>query len=175
MTTSEGGMLTTNDPAIADKARLLRAHGASRTYHHVALGYNYRMTDIAAAMGRVQLARLPLFTRKRRANARFYDRHLRGVTTPREMPGALHVYHQYTIRVREGRDELRAALTAKGIGSAIYYPLSIHQQPLYRDLGYEDSCPVAESLCNEVLSLPIWPGLTAAGRERVAETIARFG
>lgn len=171
MTTSEGGMLTTNDAEIADKARLLRAHGASRTYHHVALGYNYRMTDIAAAMGRVQLARLPLFTRKRRASARFYDRHLRGVTTPREMPGAIHVYHQYTIRVAEGRDELRAALTAKGIGSAIYYPLAIHQQPLYRGLGYEDSCPMAERLCNEVLSLPVWPGLKAEQRRRVVDAV----
>jgi perosamine synthetase len=83
MTTSEGGMITTDDPSIAEKARLLRAHGADRTYHHISLGYNYRMTDIAAALGRVQLERLDSFTKKRRANARFYNDHLRGVITPR--------------------------------------------------------------------------------------------
>lgn len=174
MTTSEGGMLTTNDAAIAERARLLRAHGANRTYHHVTLGYNYRMTDIAAAIGRVQLSRLGEFTRKRRANARFYDRRLRGVVTPAVTPGATHVYHQYTVRVPAGRDALRAALTAKDIGSAVYYPLPIHQQPLYRELGYEDSCPVAERLCSEVVSLPVWPGLGAEQRRRVVEAVLEW-
>ena len=171
MTTSEGGIITTNDAGIAERCRLLRAHGADRVYHHVVLGYNYRMTDIAAALGRVQLERLPAFTKKRRANARFYDEHLHGLLTPRITPGATHAYHQYTIRVPGGRDSLKAALTEAGVGSAIYYPMPIHQQPLYRDLGYEDSCPVAERLCTEVLSLPIWPGLTSDQRSRVCRVI----
>ncbi len=174
MTTSEGGMLTTNDAGIAERARLLRAHGADRTYHHISLGYNYRMTDISAALGRVQLQRLPEFTRKRRANARYYNKYLRGVITPREIPGATHVYHQYTVRVPGGRDALREALIAEGIGSAIYYPLAIHQQPLYRNLGYEDTCPVAERLCGEVLSLPVWPGLKREHRERVVEAVLEW-
>jgi dTDP-4-amino-4,6-dideoxygalactose transaminase len=174
MTTGEGGMITTNDPAVAEQSRLLRSHGAPVTYHHVQLGYNCRMTEIAAAMGRVQLHRLPAFTRKRRANARYYDKHLRGVVTPRQTAGALHVHHQYTIRVPQGRDELKASLTARGVGSAIYYPKAIHDQPMYRDLGYEDSCPVAERLCSEVLSLPIWPGLTSSQRQRVVEAVLEW-
>ena len=175
MTTSEGGMITTNDEDVAARCRLLRAHGAAVTYHHTDLGYNYRLTDIAAAIGRVQLKRLSDFTRKRRANARYYTSHLRGVITPRELPDALHVYHQYTVRVPQRRDELQAHLSSRGIGSAIYYPLPLHHQPLYREkLGYRDSLPVAESLSREVLSLPIWPGLKASQREAVVEAVLDF-
>lgn len=175
MTTSEGGMITTNDEDVAARCRLLRAHGAAVTYHHTELGYNYRMTDIAAAIGRVQLKRLPGFTRKRRANARYYNAHLRGVITPRELPGAYHVYHQYTVRVPQIRDELQAHLSSRDIGSAIYYPLPLHQQPLYREkLGYRNNLPVAESLSREVLSLPIWPGLKAAERDAVVEAVLDF-
>ncbi|MEO7665849.1 MAG: DegT/DnrJ/EryC1/StrS family aminotransferase, partial [Dehalococcoidia bacterium] len=175
MTTSEGGMITTNDEDVAAQCRLLRAHGAAVTYHHTDLGYNYRLTDIAAAIGRVQLKRLSDFTRKRRANARYYNARLRGVITPRELPEALHVYHQYTVRAPQRRDELQAHLSSRGIGSAIYYPLPLHHQPLYREkLGYRDSLPVAESLSREVLSLPIWPGLKASQREAVVEAVLDF-
>jgi dTDP-4-amino-4,6-dideoxygalactose transaminase len=175
MTTSEGGMITTNDSEVARKARLLRAHGAEQTYLHTELGYNYRLTDIAAALGRVQLSRLESFTEKRRRNARYYDTHLKGVTTPKETEGARHVYHQYTVRAPGFRDELRAFLTERGVGSAVYYPLALHQQPLFRDkLGYRDSLPMAESLTQEVLSLPVWPGMTAAQRKRVVEVVNEF-
>jgi len=175
MTTSEGGMITTNDVDIAAKARLLRAHGAKSQYHHTELGYNYRLTDIAAALGRVQLQRLPAFTRKRRANAAYYDRHLKGVITPQELPGAHHVYHQYTVRVPGGRDDLQAHLTSRGIGIAVYYPLPLHQQPLYREkLGYRDNLPVAESLSREVLSLPVSPGLKRTERQAVTDAILEF-
>ncbi len=174
MTTSEGGMITTNDAAVAARCRLLRAHGAAATYHHTELGYNYRMTDIAAAIGREQLRRLPEFTRRRRANARHYSARLTGVVTPAETPSALHVYHQYTIRSSQ-RDALQAHLSDRGIGSAVYYPLPLHQQPLYKDkLGYRDNLPVAESLSREVLSLPVWPGLTAADRRSVVEAVTTF-
>lgn len=173
MTTGEGGMVTTDGPGIADRLRLLRSHGAARPYHHTELGYNFRMTDISAAIGLAQLQRLESFTRKRRANARYYDRHLKGVITPREAGGGLHVYHQYTVRVPEGRDVLQAKLAEEGIGSAVYYPLPLHQQPYYQELGYGDSLPVAEAMSRQVLSLPIWPGLRRADRERVAQAVSR--
>ncbi len=172
MTTAEGGMVTTNDTRIADHLRLLRNHGALRPYHHTELGYNFRMTDISAAVGLAQLRRLDFFTRKRRANARYYGAHLKGVIAPSEAAGALHVYHQYTVRVPEGRDILQARLSEEGIGSAVYYPLPLHQQPYYRELGYADSLPVAEAMSRQVLSLPIWPGLTTAQRERVARAVS---
>jgi dTDP-4-amino-4,6-dideoxygalactose transaminase len=173
MTTGEGGMVTTNDPQIAHRLRSLRSHGAARPYHHTELGYNFRMTDISAAIGLTQLGRLPSFTRKRRANARHYGAHLSGVITPSEAAGAMHVYHQYTVRVPEGRDILQARLAKEGIGNAVYYPLPLHQQPYYRELGYRDSLPVAEAMSREVLSLPVWPGLRCADRERVAEAVSR--
>jgi perosamine synthetase len=174
ITTGEGGMITTNDPAIAEHLRILRSQGAPRQYYHTELGYNYRMTDFSAALGLAQLRRLEGFTKKRRANARYYDRHLRGVTVPKEAPEAFHVYHQYTARVPEGRDELQRRLGEEGIGSAVYYPIPLHEQPLYRELGYADSLPVAEAASREVLSLPIWPGLKREQRERVAEAVSRL-
>lgn len=173
MTTGEGGMVTTNDPQIAHRLRLLRSHGAARPYYHTELGYNFRMTDISAAIGLAQLGRLQAFTRKRRANARYYGTHLKGVIAPSEAAGALHVYHQYTVRVPEGRDILQARLSEEGIGSAVYYPIPLHQQPYYRELGYADTLPVAEAMCREVLSLPVWPGLRRTDRERVAAAVSR--
>lgn len=173
MTTGEGGMVTTDDPRVAQHLRLLRSHGAERAYQHTELGYNFRMTDISAAIGLAQMGRLENFTRKRRANARYYGAHLKGVIAPSEGAGALHVYHQYTVRVPEGRDILQAKLAEAGISSAVYYPLPLHQQPYYRELGYADSLPTAEAMAREVLSLPVWPGLTATGRARIVDTIMR--
>jgi dTDP-4-amino-4,6-dideoxygalactose transaminase len=174
MTTGEGGMVTTDDPQVAHRLRLLRSHGAERAYQHTELGYNFRMTDISAAIGLAQLHRLDAFTRKRRANARYYGSHLSGVITPSEAAGALHVFHQYTVRVPQGRDALQAKLVEEGIGSAVYYPKPLHQQPYYRELGFDDKLPVAEAMSNEVLSLPIWPGLSTAARKRVAESVRRL-
>ncbi len=173
MTTGEGGMVTTNDAQVAGRLRRLRSHGAARAYNHTELGYNFRMTDISAAIGLAQLQRLDSFTRKRRANARYYGAKLSGVITPSESAGAVHVYHQYTVRVPDGRDIFQAKLSEEGIGSAVYYPLPLHQQPYYRELGYADSLPVAEAMSREVLSLPVWPGLLRADRERVAEAVSR--
>ncbi|HSP55776.1 MAG TPA: DegT/DnrJ/EryC1/StrS family aminotransferase [Dehalococcoidia bacterium] len=172
ITTGEGGMVTTNDPQIAQRLHRLRSHGADRAYYHTELGYNFRMTDISAAIGLAQLGRLDTFTRKRRANARYYGAHLTGVIIPVELDGARHVYHQYTVRVPEGRDLLQAKLAEQGIGSAVYYPVPLHHQPFYRELGYADSLPVAEAMARQVLSLPIWPGLTVSQRERVARAVA---
>lgn len=173
MTTAEGGMLTTNDDRVAERARLLRQHGARQTYEHEILGYNYRMTDIQAAIGRVQLARLAEWTERRRANASYYAAHLRSVAIPVEDAGDRHVYHQYTVRVppARGRDAVRGRLEAAGIGTSIHYPRPVHEQPLYRALGYTDRLPVAEQASREVLSLPVWPGLTEEDLARVVATL----
>lgn len=174
MTTGEGGMITTDDDQIAEQARLLRNHGSSSPYHHPELGYNFRMTEVAAAMGLVQLQKLPTFTRKRRLHAAYYTERLRGVIPPGEAEQALHVYHQYTVRIPEDRDTLQARLAEEGIGTAIYYPTPLHLQPLYQEkLGYRDSLPVAERLSREVLSLPVYPGLRADERRRVAEAVSK--
>ena len=174
MTTGEGGMITTNDLQMAERARRLRNHGASAPYRHAELGYNFRMTEVSAAIGLVQLQRLSTFTRKRRLHATYYTKRLRGVILPGEAEQALHVYHQYTVRVPEGRDTLRARLAEVGIETAIYYRTPLHLQPLYREsLGYRDSLPMAERLSREVLSLPVWPGMRVDERRRVAEAVSR--
>ncbi len=173
MTTAEGGMITTNDRQVAERTRLLRNHGASSPYHHIELGYNCRMTELTAAIGLVQLQKLAAFTRKRRLHAAYYTKQLRSVIPPRELDHALHVYHQYTVRVPQGRDVLKERLAQEGIETAVYYRTPLHRQPLYQKLGYHDSLPVAERLSREVLSLPVWPGLRADGRRRVREAVSR--
>src|SRR3989440_6351253 len=133
ITTGEGGMVTTNDPAIAERVRLLRNHGQTERYHHVTLGYNLRMTEMQGALGLVQLGKLERFTEQRIANAAFLTERLRGpVQTPIVRPGYRHVYHQYTIRVPEQRDEWAKRLRDRGIETAVHYPLAIHQQPFYK-------------------------------------------
>ncbi|MDI6857857.1 MAG: DegT/DnrJ/EryC1/StrS family aminotransferase [Dehalococcoidia bacterium] len=166
MTTAEGGMITTDDPEIARRARLLRDHGETARYHSETLGYNFRMTEIQAAIGLVQLSKLHELNERRRANARFLTENLRSVITPRERPGCRHVYHQYTVRVPSpqggptARDALAARLLDAGIQTSVHYPLPVHRQPLYLQMGYRDELPVAERLSDEVLSLPVHPGLT---------------
>src|SRR2546425_5785897 len=134
MTTGEGGMVTTNDSNIAERVRLLRSHGQKERYQHVTLGYNLRMTEMQGALGLVQLEKLERFTEQRIANAAFLTERLSGsVQTPVSRPGYRHVYHQYTIRVPEHRDQWVTHLRARGIGTAVHYPLPIHQQPFYRN------------------------------------------
>jgi len=164
MTTGEGGMITTDDPELARKARLYTNHGQSEKYLHTLIGYNYRMTDIAAALGLVQLGKLDAYTTKRIENARYYDTHIRapGIITPFAIPGVRHVYHQYVIQITEqcplSRDELITYLKDQGIGSVIHYPIALPDQPVFAD--YRASCPVARSLAQSVLSLPVHPGVT---------------
>ena len=161
MTTGEGGMVTTNDDAIADRLRLLRAHGARERYRHELLGFNFRMTNIHAAIGNAQLARLDAWTHQRRANAARLTALLEGiVATPVSRPWAKHVYHQYTVRIPGGRGDLPEQLAARGIGTGVHYPIPVHHQPLYRDLGYADCLPEAERASREVLSLPVHPALS---------------
>ncbi len=174
MTTIEGGMLVTNDAQIAERARLLRNHGSPKTYQHVILGYNMRMTDLSAAVGLVQLAKLKEWNSIRRANAAYLSEKLaqvEGVVTPKVRLEGEHVFHQYTIRIPD-RDNAAQRLREKGVGVGIHYPTPIHQQPLYQDLGYADVLPVAEAACREVLSLPVHPSLTRADLDFIVRAVA---
>jgi dTDP-4-amino-4,6-dideoxygalactose transaminase len=169
MTTGEGGMVTTADDALGERARLLREHGMKVRYHHDLLGYNFRMTDIHAAIGLAQLAKLPANTARRQAIAARYDAELRGVIVPRIRPRATHVYHQYTIRVAQ-RDAFADALRERGVGTGIYYPIPVHRQKPFVALGYgEQEFPVTERLTAEVLSIPVHPSLSD---DEVATVIA---
>jgi perosamine synthetase len=160
MTTGEGGMLTTDDVDLAARVRLLREHGMNVRYHHEVVGYNFRMTDLAAAIGLAQLPKLDGYNQRRRAIAARYDAELRGVVTPGVRRTVTHVYHQYTIRVPR-RDAFADALRDRGVGSAIYYPIPVHRQKPYVALGYGDAVyPVTERLTEEVLSIPVHPSLT---------------
>ena len=160
MTTGEGGMITTDDAALADRARLLREHGMKVRYHHDIVGYNFRMTDIAAAIGIAQLPKLPAANDRRRQIAARYDAELRGVITPTVREGVTHAYHQYTIRVNR-RDEFVEALRGRGVGSAVYYPIPVHRQKPFVAMGYgEQSFPVTERLTEQVLSIPVHPTLS---------------
>lgn len=160
MTTGEGGMVTTADPAVADRARLMREHGMRVRYQHEMVGFNFRMTDIHASIGLAQLAKLPAYNARRRKIAARYDRELRGVIAPAVQPGVTHVYHQYTIRVSR-RDEFVELLRERGVGTGIYYPIPVHRQKPFLELGYGDQrFSVSERLCGEVLSIPVHPSLT---------------
>jgi perosamine synthetase len=171
MTTGEGGMITTNDPELAARARLLRDHGQRRRYVSETLGYNLRLTEVAAALGLAQLEKLDDFNERRRANARYLTERLTGVVTPRELPGRHHVYHQYTIRVSRGRDALLRYLRDRDIEATVFYALPVHKQPLYRNLGYAQRLPVAERLSREVVSLPVHPGLSREEVEAVVSAV----
>jgi dTDP-4-amino-4,6-dideoxygalactose transaminase len=175
MTTAEGGMVTSDDDQVAEKVRLLRSHGMKRRYYHDFLGYNFRMTDVHAALGLAQLAKLEVFNEKRIANARYLTERLGEVIiAPQVKDGYRHVFHQYTIRVKGDRDQMVEQLRERGIGAGVYYPLPVHQQPVYRELGYNERLPVAEAMSREVLSLPVHPALSQADLERIVEVVSQL-
>lgn len=176
ITSGEGGMITTNDAAIDEKCRVLRQHGMRVRYYHDELGFNFRMTDIHAAIGLAQLQKLEQFNAKRRANAKFLSENLKGVVTPHVPEGYAHVFHQYTIRVPDGkRDALRAHLQEKGVGSEVYYPVPIHKQNFYvKELGYNQTLPETEKAATEVLSLPVHAGLTPSDLEVIVSAVNEF-
>ncbi|MCL4880107.1 MAG: DegT/DnrJ/EryC1/StrS family aminotransferase [Anaerolineae bacterium] len=175
MTTCEGGMLTTQDDEVAERARMIRNHGMSQQYLHEMVGFNFRMTDLMAAIGLIQLDNLPKWTAIRNNNASYYNETLKNVIKPLVRDNATHVYHQYTIRMPDGvdRDEVMKQIQAKGVGVRVYYPLPIHRQPIFEKMGgYENiDLPQTEKATREVMSLPIHPLLTEAERERVAQVI----
>lgn len=170
MTTSEGGMITTNSKELADRCRILRAHGMSAQYQHTEFGYNYRMTDISAAIGRVQLKRLSDFNNRRREVAMVYNENLSSyVQVPKNRRG--HVFHQYTI-LSDDRDKLRKHLQDKEVGSGTYYPkLLFNYEPMSQ---YTADCPRAQELTNKALSLPVHPGLTDKDVFTVIEAVKSF-
>lgn len=176
MTTSEGGMLTTDEKEIAEKAKMIRAHGSKVRYLHEMLGFNLRMTDIAAAIGLVQLGKLDGFTAARQKNAEILSAGLRGISglVPSiTKAGCTHVFHQYTVRANK-RDQLAAFLKEKEIGTGVHYPIPIHKQPFYKELGYKDSLPVSEKAVEEVISLPVHPALSRSDVQKIVEEINKF-
>jgi perosamine synthetase len=174
ITTGEGGMITTNDAEVAEKARLLRDHGSPVRYQHETLGYNLRMNDMQAAIGLTQLPKLAGWNKKRQENAEFLTRELSkvaGVVPPPVRDNGEHVFHQYTIRV-SNRDEAAEKLREQGVGVGVHYPLPIHKQPYYQKLGFQDSLPVSEAASREVLSLPVHPSLSQADLEHIVGAVA---
>ena len=173
MTSVEGGMLTTDDDWLADRAQKFRNHGQTDRYRHELLGYNLRMSDIHAAVGLAQFDRLAAYTEARQRNARYLDEGLRGVVeTPHVRPGYTHVYHQYTVRIPDGRrDAVAAALRERGVGTGVHYPTPVHQQPIYLERGYRDSLPEAERAAREVLCLPVHPALSEADLETIVREV----
>jgi dTDP-4-amino-4,6-dideoxygalactose transaminase len=172
MTSGEGGMVTTDDPAIAERVRLLRSHGMRVRYYHDELGYNFRMTDLHAAVGLAQLRKLEGFNARRRANALFLNQHIRRALTPVEPEGYGHVWHQYTIRLTKGnRDEAVEKLKQAGVGTGIFYPVPVHKQKIYLERGYTDHLPVTEELSGQVISLPVHAALTPADLETIVAAV----
>jgi perosamine synthetase len=157
ITTGEGGMITTSDPSLADLARSLRSHESREVNGRLQIAINARMTDLAAAVGRVQLSRLAHIQAARARIAETYDRNLHGVATPYVAPEATHGWHQYTIRV-ESRSEIVERAAALGVGTAVYYPTPIHLSPTYLDQDIR--LPETEAAAHEVVSLPVRPDLT---------------
>ena len=169
MMSGEGGMITTSSEELERIARMLRNQGMERRYENEVVGFNMRMTDIHAAIGRVQLGKLAGWTAKRQANAAFLNEHITGVVTPPTAPGAVHVFHQYTVRVvDQDRDAFAAELTKRGVGSGVYYPTPIHRLPSFR---LELDLPVTEKATKEVLSLPIYPSLAEQELETIVEAV----
>jgi perosamine synthetase len=175
-------MITTNDDAIADRARMFRSQGERTRYVTEELGYNYRMTEPAAALGLAQMPKIDARNAQRAKNAARLNDLLAPLedagklALPRELPGRTHVWHQYTVRVlagREARDALQASLRERGIESAVFYPTPIHRQPLYDRLGYAAiDLPIAQRLGDEVLSLPVHPAVTDDALEFIGSAVA---
>lgn len=173
----DGGMMVTQDDALAARLKRLRVHGGLQMYHHDEVGFNSRLDALQAAVLRAKLPHLGHWSAARRANAAYYTSALAGVPevrTPFIDPANESIFNQYTIRV-ERRDELQAYLKSKGIGSAVYYPVPLHLQPCFEYLGYKAGAfPESEQAAREVLSLPVYPELTSAQLDEVAAAVRAF-
>ena len=181
ITTCEGGMLTTNEKVLHDKFRLLRHHGESSTYYHTMLGFNYRMTDVQAAIGIEQLEKLDIFLKKRRNNAGYLTKRLKnlGVLSTPYIPNMVnHSFNQYTIlldldRLSCNRDQFVSALRAENIDAVVYYPRPLTLQPVFMELlgTKRGMCPVSEDISERVLSLPVHPSLSRNDLELICEAV----
>jgi perosamine synthetase len=169
MTSGEGGMVTTGCDHIARQLRLLRNQGMERRYENEVIGFNTRMTDIHASIGRVQLTKLAGWTKTRQQNAAFLSKNISGVITPPTTEGAIHVFHQYTIRVVEhDRDQFSEELAKRGVASGVYYPTPVHRLPSF---GLSLDLPVTEKVARECLSLPVHPSLSQQDLETIVESV----
>src|SRR3989475_977894 len=181
MTTGEGGMIVTDSNEIAEKARLLRDHGQVSKYQHALIGYNYRMAEIAAAIGLVQLKKLDRWVKQRRANANALTKGLDGIeglASPSEGNWMVHSYYQYIVRREDGfpiaRDEIVRLLGEDGVGSRPSYPMPLYQQKALRDLRIRGRCPVAEDVVPRLFELPVHPGVGPADIERILAAVERI-
>ena len=173
----DGGLITAHDQKIVDELKVLRAHGSRKTYHHDIIGYNSRLDEIQAAILRVKLPHLNDFLAHRCQNAAHYFELLAGVgdlVLPETPANTTHTWNQFTVRTKK-RDSLLETLRGQGIGAMVYYPISLHLQKAFADLGYKPGdLPVAEAAQEEVLSLPIYPELSRGEIEDVAAAIRKF-
>jgi perosamine synthetase len=169
MTSGEGGMVTTGCDHIARQLRLLRNQGMERRYENEVIGFNTRMTDIHASIGRVQLKKLAGWTKTRQENAAFLSSNISGVVTPPTAENAVHVFHQYTIRVvDQDRDRFAEELAKRGVGSGVYYPTPVHRLPSF---GLSLDLPVTERVARECLSLPVHPSLSQGDLETIVKAV----
>ncbi len=177
--TGEGGMILTDSEDIDKKTRVIRNHGQTSQYTHEFLSYNFRMTDINAAIGIVQLKKLDELNEKRAENAAFFTKELSGLDwleTPVVERNAISSWHQYTIKVLNGkRDEFVEYMKENGIICRVYYNEPVYMQPIYKSMGFKEGlCPIAERVSKEVVSIPVGPHLTEDDRKMIAETIKNF-
>lgn len=172
MTSGEGGMVTAANDTIARNLRLLRNQGMEKQYENEVVGFNTRMTDIHAAIGRTQLTKVDAWTKTRQQNAAFLDAHLQGVITPVVEDGAVHVYHQYTIRVPEDRDGFVAALKSEyQVGAGVYYPIPNHRLPSLQKFAPSLELSETERAAKEVVSLPVHPSLSQNELDRIVNAV----
>lgn len=178
MTTGEGGMVTTNNEKLADKIKLLRSHGMKMKYHNDVLGFNFRMTEIEAAIGLEQLKKLPTFNNSRINNAEFLNVQLADIyeiVIPFIPKGYTHVFHQYTILVKEGnRDELAGYLGQNGVETAIYYPIPIHRQKFIQKIYPKLHLENVERVANQALSIPVHASVKKEDLEKIISLIKKF-
>ncbi len=177
MTTGEGGMIVSSNDELIENSRVFINHGMRERYLHEELGFNYRMTNIQAAIGLCQLEKLDSFNDSRISNAAFLTKNLDGLgwlTTPNAPPGYKHVFHQYTVKVEE-RDPFIKYLSDKGIGYGIHYPKTMCEQPLYHKLGLNESFEVADRVSGEVVSLPVHPSLSQQDLEYICSSLEEYG
>lgn len=182
MTTGEGGMIVTDDDDVAERARLLRDHGQAAKYQHTMIGYNLRMTEIAAAIGLVQLKKLDGWVQRRRENARRLTKGLDGIeglVPPAEGNWMVHSYYQYVVRAEPdfplSRDEIVQTLTEEAIGCRPSYPAPLYRQKALKDLKVRGRCPVAEQVVGRLFEIPVHPGLSAGDLDRIADALERLG
>jgi len=172
----EGGMITANDDEIAEKCKLIRSHGMKVRYYHNFLGYNYRMSDLHAAIGVAQMERLEEFNNKRKANAKYLSDNINSVIVPKVKPGYDHVWHQYTIRIDDNRDRDAAVkqLNDAGVGTGIFYPVPAHQQGYMQEIIGDFKFPISEKLAKQVISLPVHPQVSQADLDKIVEEVNKL-